>query len=81
MNEYLNGGIHLGFWIVQNRLERFKRRGLEQHSRHFGIESDPVQHFDDAVVGQRRVGGVMVQQEAISVDDLVVSESVEKSCG
>lgn len=60
--------------IVHNHLKCLEQRELVQHGGHFTVPGDAVEHLDDAVVRQRRVGGVASQQRAVGADDLAVSE-------
>ena len=59
-------------------MESLEERQLEQHGGHLAIPSDAVEHLDDAVVRQRRIGGVASQQRAVGADDLAVGEPTDR---
>ena len=75
-NVYLQRGIRLALRIVEDFLKYFEERGLEQHGRHFAIPRDAVKHFGYAVIGQRGIGGILTQHEAVSIDDSIVNKPV-----
>lgn len=64
--------------MFHNQFERLEERYLEQHDRHLAIEGNAVQHLDDAVVRQCRVGCEMPQQRAVGADDLAVNEATAR---
>ena len=73
-NAYLQGRVALASRVVEDLLEYFEEGGLEHHCRHFAVPRDAVEHFGDAVVGQRGIGSVVAQHEAIGVDDFMVGK-------
>lgn len=53
---HFNGWIDFGTRIFHYFLENFEDGQLEEHSGRFTIPSDAMEHFDDAMIRQCRVG-------------------------
>lgn len=73
-----DGRIGFGERVIHDGQECLKKRQLEHHGRHFAIKGDPVQHFDDAVVRQRRIGCVASQQMAKALHNVFVRKPVNR---
>ena len=79
-NKYFDGRIGGRPRIVQYLVKGLEEGGLKEHGRHFAVPGDAVEHFRQAVVGQRRIGPVGAQQRAVGLDDLAVREPVTRWC-
>ena len=77
-NAYLQRRICLVSRVVEDFLKNFEEGSLEHHGRHFAVPGDAVEHFGDAMIGERRIGCILTQHKAVSVDDFTMSEPADK---